>query len=88
MADDADDARQRAEAKLQKAQAVAREREEARAAYEAKAQANRANIARLKALRLEKQAADEEAPPAKAPASRRKAPPAKAPASRRKARST
>jgi hypothetical protein len=75
MSVDSNDARQRAEAKLKKAQAAARERESARASYEAEALATRKNIARLKALRLAKEAADAEAAaaePKKKPSARRK----------------
>jgi hypothetical protein len=65
---DSHEARQRAEAKMKKAQAAARERDSARAAYEAAAVATRRNIARQKALRLAKEA--EETPPEAAEAAK------------------
>ena len=49
--------------RLEKAQKLAREGEQARAEYDAAARAADVKIARLKALRLAKEAADEKAAP-------------------------
>ena len=50
--------------RFEKAQKLAREGEQARAEYEAAARAADVKMARLKALRLAKEAADKEAAPA------------------------
>ena len=56
-----DEVRARAEAKFQKQQKAAEEGAKVRAEHEARAQGVEANTARLKSLRLAKEAADKEA---------------------------
>ena len=68
MADKLDDARARADAKFKKAERLSGEAEQARADHAAKARSVDANTARLKALRLAKEA-DEKAAAAAPPAS-------------------
>jgi hypothetical protein len=58
MAEKPNGAKARAEASFQKKEQLAREGDKARAEYEAAARARDANTARLKALRLAKEAAD------------------------------
>jgi hypothetical protein len=63
MGSSPDEVRARAEAKFQKQQKAAEEGVKVRAEHEARAQGVEANTARLKSLRLAKEAADKEAPP-------------------------
>jgi hypothetical protein len=72
MADSSKEARERADARFRKAQKTAQEGERARQAYEAQAQATREKTARLRALRLEKEAAEAGTKTRKAPAASRK----------------
>lgn len=68
MPDQSKDARDRAEARLQKAMKADVVRKQAMSEYEAEAEARRKKTDRLRALRLEKEAVDREAaapPPAK-----------------------
>ena len=58
--------------RFEKAQMLAREGEKARAEYDAAGRAADANRARLKALRLAKEAADREAEPPPAPTASKK----------------
>ena len=75
MADVAEEARIRAEAKFVRAQQAAIDGEKAWADHVAEGQAVRARTERLRALRLAKEAADKEAEAdAKKPATRRKKP--------------
>ncbi len=61
MGDSSDEARARAEAKFEKQQKAAEEGAKATAEHEAQARAVDANTARLKSLRLTREAADKEA---------------------------
>ncbi len=61
MGDSSDETRAKAEAKFQKQQKAAEEGAKATAEHEAQALAVEANTARLKSLRLAKEAADKEA---------------------------
>ena len=61
MGGSSDEVRARAEAKFQKQQQAAEEGAVARTEHEARAQGVEANTARLKSLRLAKEAADKEA---------------------------
>jgi hypothetical protein len=61
MSGNPDEIRARAEAKFQKQQKAAEEGVKVRAEHEAQAQGVEANTARLKSLRLAKEAADQEA---------------------------
>ena len=61
MSSSPEEARARAEAKFQKQQKAAEEGAKVRAEHEARAQGVEANTARLKSLRLAKEAADKEA---------------------------
>jgi hypothetical protein len=65
--------RDQAEIRFKKAQKAAQDAQEARAQYEAEARAMREKTARLRALRLAKQAADAAVQPAKKPAAKRMA---------------
>jgi hypothetical protein len=60
MGDNSEEARARAEAKFQKQQKAAAEGTKATAEHEAQARAVDANTARLKSLRLTKEAADKD----------------------------
>ena len=60
MGDNSDEARARAEAKFQKQQKAAEEGAKATAEHEAQARAVDTNTARLKSLRLAKEAADKD----------------------------
>lgn len=60
--------RDQADAQSKKAQKAAHDAKEGRAHYEAEARALREKTARLKALRLAKEATDPPAPPKKKPA--------------------
>ncbi len=60
MGDNSDEARARAEAKFQKQQKAAEAGAEAKAEHDAQAAAVDVNTARLKSLRLPKEAADKE----------------------------
>ena len=61
MSGNPEETRARAEAKFQKQQKAAEEGVKVRAEHEARAQGVEANTARLKSLRLAKEAADQEA---------------------------
>ena len=61
MGSSRDEARARAEAKFQKQQQLDQQASVAKAEHEVQAQAAEANTARLKSLRLAKEAADKEA---------------------------
>jgi hypothetical protein len=66
--------RDEAEARFKKTQKAAHDAREARAQYEAEARATREKTARLKALRLAKEATDLAARPAKKPAAAKRTP--------------
>ena len=57
---DPDDAGERAAARLRRAQEMTRQRESAREDYDAQARATRDNMARMKALRLAREATEQQ----------------------------